>query len=170
MNWDAIGAIGEVIGAIAVVASLVYLARQIRQNSSLVEQSAAATRAKAAVTSAGHGADSFRWLAGDPELTRIWFAGIASPDALSEADRHRFDLLLMAQIIEADANHALFRQGALEPEVWAVWDRILDSWLRHPRFQHLWNSGFLPSFVTASLAGRVREKLATGQRAAPRAD
>lgn len=31
MNWDAIGAIGEIIGAAAVVASLVYLATQIRQ-------------------------------------------------------------------------------------------------------------------------------------------
>ena len=30
MNWDAIGAIGEIVGAIAVVASLVYLAIQIR--------------------------------------------------------------------------------------------------------------------------------------------
>ena len=33
MNWDAIGAIGEIIGAIAVVATLGYLAVQIRQNS-----------------------------------------------------------------------------------------------------------------------------------------
>lgn len=32
MNWDAIGAIGEIVGAIAVVATLVYLARQIQQN------------------------------------------------------------------------------------------------------------------------------------------
>jgi hypothetical protein len=32
MNWDAIGAIGEVIGAAAVVISLVYLATQIRQS------------------------------------------------------------------------------------------------------------------------------------------
>ena len=30
MNWDAIGAIGEIIGAMAVVASLAYLALQIR--------------------------------------------------------------------------------------------------------------------------------------------
>jgi hypothetical protein len=32
MNWEAIGAIGEVGGAIAVVATLLYLAAQIRQN------------------------------------------------------------------------------------------------------------------------------------------
>ena len=30
MNWEAIGAIGEIIGATAVVVSLVYLAGQIR--------------------------------------------------------------------------------------------------------------------------------------------
>jgi hypothetical protein len=32
MNWDAIGAVGEVGGALAVVATLVYLAAQLRQN------------------------------------------------------------------------------------------------------------------------------------------
>ena len=32
MNWDAIGAIGEIIGALAVFLTLVYLATQIRQN------------------------------------------------------------------------------------------------------------------------------------------
>jgi hypothetical protein len=167
MNWDAIGAIGEVVGAIAVVASLVYLARQISQNSSLVEQSAAATRAKSAVTSAGHGADSFRWLAGDTDLTRIWFTALSAPGELSEAELRRFDLLLMAQIIEADVNYALFRQGALDPEVWAVWDRILDRWLLHPRFHHLWTRGALPAFLTASLAGRIGEKLAARSEAAP---
>ncbi len=33
MNWDAIGAIGEIIGALAVVVSLTYLAKQIRAQS-----------------------------------------------------------------------------------------------------------------------------------------
>ncbi len=30
MNWDAIGAIAELLGAVGVIASLVYLATQIR--------------------------------------------------------------------------------------------------------------------------------------------
>ena len=34
MNWDAIGAVGEILGAAAVVLSLVYLATQIRQGTS----------------------------------------------------------------------------------------------------------------------------------------
>jgi len=32
MNWDAIAAIAEVVGAISVVVTLAYLATQIRQN------------------------------------------------------------------------------------------------------------------------------------------
>ncbi len=32
MNWDAIGAIAELLGAIGVIASLVYLAAQIRKS------------------------------------------------------------------------------------------------------------------------------------------
>ena len=32
MNWDAIGAIGEILGAIGVIVTLGYLAVQIRQN------------------------------------------------------------------------------------------------------------------------------------------
>ncbi|NQV69442.1 MAG: hypothetical protein HQ498_05390 [Pseudohongiella sp.] len=36
MNWDAIGAVGEIAGAIAVVVSLIYLASQIRQSNRLM--------------------------------------------------------------------------------------------------------------------------------------
>ena len=32
MNWEAIGAVGEIVGALAVLVTLVYLAMQIRQN------------------------------------------------------------------------------------------------------------------------------------------
>lgn len=39
MNWEAIGAIGEVIGAIAVVTTLIYLSVQLRQNTNTVQAS-----------------------------------------------------------------------------------------------------------------------------------
>ena len=40
MNWQAIGAVGELVGALAVVVSLIYLAIQIRQNSKLLRSAA----------------------------------------------------------------------------------------------------------------------------------
>ncbi len=42
MNWDAIGAIAELLGAIGVIGSLVYLATQIRQNTTTVRASGSA--------------------------------------------------------------------------------------------------------------------------------
>ena len=39
VNWDAIGAIGEIIGAVAVFATLVYLSLQIRHNSAMTKAS-----------------------------------------------------------------------------------------------------------------------------------
>ena len=39
MNWEAIGAIGEVVGATGVVLTLGYLAAQIRQNSNVIRSS-----------------------------------------------------------------------------------------------------------------------------------
>ena len=43
MNWDAIGAIAELLGAVGVIASLVYLAGQIRHSR---EQMGENTRAR----------------------------------------------------------------------------------------------------------------------------
>lgn len=41
MNWEAVGAIGEVGGSIAVLATLVYLALQVRQNTAALRAGAA---------------------------------------------------------------------------------------------------------------------------------
>ena len=38
MNWDAIGAVGEILGGLAVVATLFYVARQIRDHTRAVER------------------------------------------------------------------------------------------------------------------------------------
>ena len=39
MSWDAIGAVGEVLGAVAVIATLLYLARQIGQTNRIAKAS-----------------------------------------------------------------------------------------------------------------------------------
>jgi len=43
MNWDAIGAIGEIIGATAVFVTLIFLTVQLRQNTKAVDESRRAT-------------------------------------------------------------------------------------------------------------------------------
>lgn len=43
MDWTVIGALGELVGAIAVVVSLIYLSRQVRQNTRALRTANAAT-------------------------------------------------------------------------------------------------------------------------------
>ena len=40
MNWEAIGAVGEIGGAIGVIVTLIYLANQLRQNTNALRSSA----------------------------------------------------------------------------------------------------------------------------------
>ena len=50
MNWEAAGAIGEIVGAIAVVATLVYLALQLRVAKQLAVETNRMTRSEGART------------------------------------------------------------------------------------------------------------------------
>ena len=65
MNWDAIGAVGEIIGAIAVVVSLMYLAVQIRTSSKLAK----AQMFQSAVAEQSRVADG---VTNDPENFEVW--------------------------------------------------------------------------------------------------
>jgi hypothetical protein len=64
LNWDAVGAIGEIVGAAAVVLTLLYLARQTRKNAQALD--ATSTREFGYRLSEWH-----RAVAQDPELKRI---------------------------------------------------------------------------------------------------
>ena len=87
MNWEALGAIAELLGALAVIATLVYLSLQIRQNSTLLKETAAAA------TRDGYLGMS-RLLAENSEANRVFWDGLESRAALSEQDRRRFDPIL----------------------------------------------------------------------------
>ena len=47
MNWEAIGAIGEIIGAISVLATLIFLSSQLRQNTITLQQQSSRSSASA---------------------------------------------------------------------------------------------------------------------------
>ena len=92
MNWDALGAIGEIIGAIAVVITLGFLAIQIRYSTRSMDESNRLQRA----TAIDRHADSVnRWrgsLSENEDLARIWLAAIHDEE-LSDIDHIRFNNL-----------------------------------------------------------------------------
>jgi len=72
MNWDAISAIGEIAGAVAVVATLVYLSRQIRQNSSALNRANDYAQANSVHNTNTLFVEVFSPLAKDAELASIY--------------------------------------------------------------------------------------------------
>jgi hypothetical protein len=87
LNWEAIGAIAELAGAIGVVASLAYLAVQIRQN----------TRSSHTSTyrSLKQEIQQFRaMLVQNPDIARIYREGLKNFRALNEDDQWRFGALM----------------------------------------------------------------------------
>ena len=83
MNWDAISAISQLIGSLAVVLSVLYLAVQVHQSTrvaKLAMQDAAATALR----------DVTKPLMENAELERIWRVGLEDIGALSIEERARF--------------------------------------------------------------------------------
>src|SRR5437588_977857 len=83
MNWDALSAISQLVGSIAVVLSVLYLALQVHRSTrvaKLATQDAAATALR----------DVTKPLMENAELERIWRVGLEDIGALSIEERARF--------------------------------------------------------------------------------
>jgi hypothetical protein len=160
MSWDAIAAVAELAGAVGVIASLGYLALQIRHSSNLLEQNTKSVRTNAAVISGNHGADFTTTIAMNPEVARLWRTGAARPHELTDEEQFRFDQLLSGFIIRMDVNYALFRGGTLEEDVHDIWERQLGNWLGHPRFLYLYETGYIESLTSRPYFERIEARLA----------
>lgn len=92
MNWDAVAAVGAIGGALAVVASLVYVARQVRANT-------AAVRSAAYAAISGDLASTLSSISQDQRVShlfrRIVFDG-ASTEDLDPDERMRLGMALLS--------------------------------------------------------------------------
>ena len=87
------GAIGEIIGALAVVASLIYLAVQIRQNTRQISLSLEAAKLDAferTVQSSNHAREI---LITNPEITELFLKGLRDYSTLPTTDKFRCNML-----------------------------------------------------------------------------
>lgn len=137
MNWDAIGAVGEIIGAVAVVISIAYLAAQIRANTRATRASASfdATHSWALTNELVHQMSDELVAAFqrsyDPE---------ASPDAFSEVERIRMSIHIRALFQKLEGQYYLYTLGFLEPDVWRKRSAWASGFIRLPMWQDWWQT------------------------------
>ncbi len=119
-----LGALGEFLGSIAVLATLVYLSVQIRQNTKSMDESKKLAlaqtyqvRSDALQMMLVHAADSEHI---GPIITKLTGAGypedISALDSLSNLERQRFRLWQIAQETHWDNMFFQYQQGFIDEE------------------------------------------------------
>jgi hypothetical protein len=131
MTLSDLGNIGQVIGAIAVVISLIYVALQIRQNTNAV-------RSATAQSVHEHFANWYHLIAADAELARIAVNGLRNYHSLSENERTRFIAVFMSFLSYSQNAFLKWRQGLLAPSLWLGWEQVMMNLFGAPGGKALW--------------------------------
>ncbi len=131
MNWDAIGAVAELIGAIGVIGSLVYLAAQIRQGAK-AQRAATLQAVSESITQAGEA------LARD-ERVGLFLRGMNEYSSLDDEDRFRVHLVLVG-LFRRFKNLVLQEELALiDSDVAAAFLKAVHAMASQPGVQDWWS-------------------------------
>jgi hypothetical protein len=125
MNWEAIAAIGEILGALAVVVTVAYLAVQVRQNTASVS-----TSTYESVVSGFNRINLS--IAEDEELASLFQRGLYEPDSLTENEGVRFAFVMRAASNEFQKLIRLKETGALSAQEWERMGREAGQVFRTP--------------------------------------
>ena len=131
MNWEAIGAVGEIVGAAAVVVTLVYLARQIGQHTAMTRVAASSERVERDYEIASSIIES-------REVAEIWAKGDLEFDSLDDIDRLRLMFFERRAIV---LWHHLFRmreQNLLTDSDWHEHRWIMQNFGRRRAVREAW--------------------------------
>ena len=132
MNWEAVGAIGEVVGALGVIMTLGYLAIQIRQNSAVVRS---ATRQAISTTQAEVG---YR-LAENAELrsSALQFTNLESTVPETELAAHFY---LRALLRTYENQYHQYVDGTFDESLWAGYRNSMAQNFASPAIREFWGA------------------------------
>ena len=113
-NLELVGIIAEVVGAGAVVVTLIFLTRETRLNRNAAESHS--------VDSSTGGLNALNLgIANDPEISDIWLRGHGDPDALSDLEQMRFALVGQTLVNQLTAVKKHFDAGSLPESEWSTY-------------------------------------------------
>jgi hypothetical protein len=145
MDWDAIGAVAEMIGAVAVVVTLIYLAIQTRDNVKVL-------RARAVWDAQVSFVEVNEILGDGGTVSELIYRTVNDPDKLSAYEEYLVHRFMRGWFQRMEAQFALYRAGILEREVWQLRRGYAKAILQNPVISRFWemdknNSMFTKAFV-----------------------
>ncbi len=142
MTIQDLGSIGEVVAAIATVATLGYLALQIRQNTTTM-------RGATHEVAVEHLTAVILALSSDSSLAAIISQGSRDFASLSYEERLQFGSYWQAALIGAEGSLLQYRRGNLDEFVWQRDLSVLRPWLTTSGVREWWMRNpvaFTPEF------------------------
>lgn len=152
MNWEAVSAIGEIVGAIAVVTTLIILLIQVRQNTKSMDE---ANYLQKSVAIDKHAESIGSWRSqfiGDENVANIW-CSMRDGEDLSKLNRFRFDNMWVnfvniqrSNFVRANVVNepGLARQAVLSVVVeLAASEKFLEGWKATRQWNQLVSSDFV---------------------------
>jgi hypothetical protein len=133
VNWEAIGAVGEVLGAAGVIISLLYLAVQIRGD-------ARAKRASAVHEQSDAYRDFLRMMASDKELAAIYLCGLRDFGAIKDAELVRFGSALGCLFRVFEEAFFQRKEGHLDEQLWNGFEAPMADMLAYPGAREWWST------------------------------
>lgn len=124
MNWEALSTIAEVVSAIAVIVSLLYLGFQVRQNTAQSRFDSTHD----VVTRMNQAFDPIY----SPENTRLFNLGLEDPNSLTPGERRIFDLLIARIISSLDSATSAHDHGLVQTELYAGLVMVCSSLISTP--------------------------------------
>jgi hypothetical protein len=132
MNWQALGAMGEFVGALAVVVSVLYLAWQVR--SQVQESKLSAIHEVSEGFREGIAATFL-----DRQLAELFVAAKDDAAVLTEAERLQFIAFMQRNYrVWEDAFYQM-KQGRLDEPHWRSMERQYSSLLSWPGVRWVWS-------------------------------
>ena len=131
MNWEAISAVSEVVGAVAVVASLVFVGVQLRSNTK-------ALKLTFTDSSVHQFKESVIRLAESEQLSEILLRGVPDPDAIDGQDSYRFTLLIQAYILQYSNFYLHYKAGSLDRQTFESLDSQMRNFCNAPGLKAYW--------------------------------
>jgi hypothetical protein len=147
---QALGNLGEFVGAIGVVVSLVYLARQMIQNTKAVRAQSFNSMVQNSISLLEH---SFR----DSEFADFLTRAEEDPSSLTASERVRWDAYMTAVYRHFGNLIYAYRVGTLDGQLWDSYRRTLEDHLKTPS----WADWYLQNrhLFSTALDDLVRELL-----------
>ena len=137
MNWEALGAVAELAGAIGVIASLLYLAVQIRQNTR-------STKAAALHNTAQEMNQISLAMAADGSFSDIFLKGQDDLEGLSPEERMRVGFLWHAVFRATESLYYQYRSGNADKAAWTPYEQALEANLRSGGMRQWWRENSFP--------------------------